>query len=279
MTVSLCVGTGRSGTTFLATLAALEPIVAASHERLRLSACFHMFCKWHGIAVDPEGFLRDRERAIAADLQHHEVSFEASALLSHSIRELYQRFGARFVLLVRRPEATVASFAVRGWFRDPIAWGDPSLPPTIPDGVEPRHFFGRNLPRGDAELRRWTALTPIGKLAWFWNVRNRAILEQLADLPRTHARIQRLEDLDFEGYRSLAPFLGWECTIDRERFDAIAAGRPNAGPTAPLDPRDWSELERSEHDAEARDLAIALGYVGDGLGDPPALDRVLRALS
>ena len=44
MTVSFCVGTGRCGTTFLVKLAELEPDVAASHERLRLPATFHMFC-------------------------------------------------------------------------------------------------------------------------------------------------------------------------------------------------------------------------------------------
>ena len=43
--VAFCVGTGRCGTTFLAEVAGREPGVAASHERLRLGATFHMFCK------------------------------------------------------------------------------------------------------------------------------------------------------------------------------------------------------------------------------------------
>ena len=66
--VGFCVGTGRCGTTFLAQVAGREPEVAASHERLRLGATFHMFCKWHRIAIDSEGFLRDREEAIRRDL-------------------------------------------------------------------------------------------------------------------------------------------------------------------------------------------------------------------
>jgi hypothetical protein len=151
--VSFCVGTGRCGTTFLARLAGLEPEVAASHERLRLAATFHLYCKWNGLAVDPEGFLIDREAAVRADLADHRVSFDASALLSHSVAELAERFDARFLLLVRRPEQTVASFAVRRWFVDPVARRDASLPPSYREGEEPRHFFGRNLPRG-AELER-----------------------------------------------------------------------------------------------------------------------------
>ncbi|HJZ56926.1 MAG TPA: hypothetical protein VKE74_18295, partial [Gemmataceae bacterium] len=66
--VGFCVGTGRCGTTFLSAVAGREPEVASSHERLRLGATFHMFCKWHGIAVDSEGFLLDREETIRRDL-------------------------------------------------------------------------------------------------------------------------------------------------------------------------------------------------------------------
>ena len=101
--VTFCVGTGRCGTTFITELLRLEPTVAASHERLRVAACFHMFCKWHSIPVDPEGFLQDRDRLVAEDLREHVASFEASALVSHSIAELHQRFDARFILLARSP--------------------------------------------------------------------------------------------------------------------------------------------------------------------------------
>ena len=134
-TVAFCVGTGRCGTTFITELLGLEPDVAASHERLRLAACYHMFCKWHGIPSDSEGFLADRDLVVANDLTARRISFEASALLSHSVAELYERFDARFLLLVRRPDACVASFAVRGWFLEPIAWRDRSKPPTIPDAA------------------------------------------------------------------------------------------------------------------------------------------------
>src|SRR4051812_36812650 len=140
--VSFCVGTGRCGTTFIAQLGEREPGVASSHERLRLGATFHMFCKWHRIPIDPEGFLRDREEAVRRDLAERQFSFESSALLSHSLEELFGRFRARFLLLVRSPAETVASFAVRGWFLKVPARSDPSLPPSYREGEEPRHFLG-----------------------------------------------------------------------------------------------------------------------------------------
>jgi hypothetical protein len=259
-TVAFCVGTGRCGTTFITELLGLEPEVAASHERLRLAACYHMFCKWHGIPCDSEGFLVDRDHAIASDFAARRISFEASALLSHSVAELHERFDARFVLLVRRPDACVASFAVRGWFLEPIAWRDRTKPPTIPDGANPRHFFGRNLPRGDREFERWSRLTQLGKLGWFWAARNRAILEQLAALPAARRSWLRLEDFDHARYRELAAFLGFAPTVSAGRYAELAASRPNTGPNTPLPLDEWPEQGIREFEAEVAPVAEALGY-------------------
>jgi hypothetical protein len=257
--VAFCVGTGRCGTTFLAQFAGREPEVASSHERLRLAATFHMFCKWHGLAIDPEGFLLDREEAIRRDLAERRFSFECSALLSHSLEELFERFRARFLLLVRCPEETVASFAVRGWFLKPCARRDPTLPPSYREGEEPRHFFGRNIPHG-SEFERWTRLTQIGRLAWFWQARNRAILEQFSRLPVSHCRVERLEDLDFARYREIAAFLGWRSQLDAGTFSEMALARPNAGPNLPRRCTDWNPLEAQEFEEQVGPLAEALGY-------------------
>jgi hypothetical protein len=257
--VAFCVGTGRCGTTFLAQLGEREPDVASSHERLRLGATFHMFCKWHGIAIDSEGFLRDREDAIRQDLTNHQFSFECSALLSHSLEELFERFRARFLLLVRNPAAVVASFAVRGWFLKPCARKDASLPPSYREGEEPRHFLGRNIPHG-VEFERWSQLTQIGRLAWFWKARNSAILEQFRRLPASHCRVERLEDLDFARYQEIAGFLGWESRLDAGTFGELAHTRPNAGPNPPRRFTDWNAIEGAEFEAEVGPLAESLGY-------------------
>jgi hypothetical protein len=257
--VGFCIGTGRCGTTFLAQVAGLEPEVASSHERLRLGATFHMFCKWHGIALDSEGFLLDREEAIRHDLAEHRFSFECSALLSHSLQELFERFRARFLLLVRNPADTVASFAVRGWFLKPCARQDSTLPPSYREGEEPRHFLGRNIPHG-AEFERWTRLTQIGRLAWFWQARNRAVLEQFRRLPASHCRVERLEDLNFRRYPAVAEFLGWRSQLDGGRFAELAQARLNAGPNPPRKWTDWDSVERAEFEAEVAPVAEALGY-------------------
>lgn len=257
--VGFCVGTGRCGTTFLAQLAEREPEVAAAHERERLGATFHMFCKWHGIRIDSEGFLRNKEEEIRGDLARRRFSFESSALLSHSLEELFERFQARFLLLVRRPDETVASFAVRGWFVKTPVRQDPHLPPSYPGGEEARHFLGRNIPHG-AEFERWSRLTQIGRLAWFWQARNSAILDQFRRLPATHCRIERLEDLDHGRYQEIAGFFGWQSQLDPETFTTLARTRPNAGPNPPRRFTEWNPTEIAEFEAEVGPLATALGY-------------------
>jgi hypothetical protein len=257
--VGFCVGTGRCGTTFLAEVASREPEVAASHERERLGATFHMFCKWHRIAIDSEGFLRAREDEIRRDLVSRRFSLESSALLSHSLEELFQRFRARFVLLVRSPQETVASFAVRGWFLRTPARKEPNLPPSYQSGEEARHFLGRNIPHG-AEFERWCGLTQIGRLAWFWQARNRAILEQFSRLPLAHCRIQRLEEFDHPHYQELARFLGWHPQVEASTFADLTRARPNAGPNPPRRVPDWNPVERAEFETEVGPVAEALGY-------------------
>lgn len=257
--VSFCVGTGRCGTTLISKVAGLEPDVASSHERERLGATFHMFCKWHHIAIDSEGFLQAREKVIRKDLEEKQFSFESSALLSHSLEELHDRFGARFLLLVRNPLDTVASFAVRGWFLRLPARSNPGLPPSYQDGEEPRHFLGRNIPNG-SDYDRWAKLTQIGKLAWFWNARNLAILKQFSRMPLSGCQIVRLEDLAFNRYQEVAAFLGWRSQVAQAAFADLAQSRPNAGPNPPRHFREWSDQEGEELAAEVGPLAEALGY-------------------
>jgi hypothetical protein len=257
--VGFCVGTGRCGTTFLAALMAREPGVASAHERERLGATFHMFFKWHGLPIDSEGFLANKEADVRRDLADHRFSFESSALLSHSLAELFDRFDARFLLLVRRPEEAVASFAVRGWYTTPYRRKDATLPPSFQECEHIRHFLGRNVPNGP-EFERWSGLTQIGKLAWFWQARNRAILEQFRSFPPEHCRIERLENLDFERYLRIARFFGVSSQIDSATFEELAAARLNASEKPPRRWTEWSAREAAEFESEAAAVAEALGY-------------------
>lgn len=253
------VGTGRCGTHFLAQLLAREPGVASHHERHPFADAFHRWCVWNRIAVDAAGFLATKERGIRADLAAHAVSFEASAYLSLSVPLLHQAFGARAVLLVRRPDQVVSSFLRKGWFEQPTVRSDARLPAGYqPDARLPHHPFARLVGIGD-DGARWSTLSRVGQVAYFWARLNAAVLDDFARLPDDSCRVVRIESLDHAAYRALSGFMGTGATLARDEFDELARLRPgHAGPVAGF--ATWSAAEVAEFEAEVAPLAERLGY-------------------
>lgn len=256
--VGFAVGTGRCGTKFLAELLARDPDIAAHHERHAFNDTFHRFCVWYGIDADEAGFLATKRRGIEADLRRRRYSFEASAFLSLSLEPLHEAFGAKFVIMTRRPEKVVTSYLRKGWYAHAPNLGDPDKAPTMQDVAMPHHFLGRTMPRG-AEFERWANLTRVGKLAWFWARLNRELLDQAQRMPASACRAQRLEALDYAQFADVLAFLGAPRNISEATFDAVRRRRPNASDAA-RGPHDWSAQERAEFEQEIRETAEMLDY-------------------
>jgi hypothetical protein len=255
--VGFAVGTGRCGTHFLAEVLQHEPDVAASHEREPLIETFHRYCKWNNLPVDDEGFLQAMDSRIRADLAGRAISFESSCHLSLSIRELDERFKAKFVLLVRHPRDVVRSHLEKGWYDGPVVQRRADLALGYQDSGHFHHFLGRIAPRGD-EHEDWNKLTRVGKLAWFWTTINQAAIDQAAAIPADRWRLYRLEDFDYAAYRELADFMGFTPRVTSERFDKIRTSRPGAHKR--MQKRTWTDIERAELARFVEPLATKLGY-------------------
>ena len=258
--VGFAVGTGRCGTLFLHEVMAKEPGVASSHERNPDNEAFQRYCKWHRLPVDDEGFLATKEQEIRSDLRDHAYSFEASPYLALSVRELYARFGAKFVFLVRRPDRVVTSFVHKGFYGRPYAVGNPDLATGYQDQTPERSFtfFARISPRGEF-FRAWNDMTQVGKVAWFWKAYNERTLEALGQLPQECYRTLRIEDLDHSKYVELCTFLGVESKLPRAEFEALSETKPHAF-WRKRGVEDWSNREISEFEAQVGELAERLGY-------------------
>lgn len=267
--VGFAVGTGRNGTHFLAEVLGQESDVATSHERNPLNETFHRYCQWYNLPVDHEGYLHTKEQEIRQDLVRHKFSFEASAHLSLSICQLYERFGAKFLLLTRSPERVVNSYLVKGWYTEPFVQKNPDLALGYQQHELFHRFLGRIAPQGE-KFEQWNKMTRIGKLAWYWSALNKAILEQFADVPATHWRVDKLETFNYERYLSIANFLGVEAKLARNKYDAIVKRRPASFIDVPTI-ADWSQQEIAEFESEVKDMAEELGYTYcvDQLSVPP----------
>jgi hypothetical protein len=263
--VGFAVGTGRCGTHFLAALMRAEPGVASAHERNRLNESFERYCRWYQLPVDQEGFLFAKEQEIGRDLARRQYSFEASAYLSLSLPALYQRFGARFVVLTREPARFVASCLSKGqdrneilWYERPYVVRDPSLALGYQAASLPNHFFGRIAPTGE-RFWQWNALTRVGKLAWHWAALNSSISALLRQIPESHWRICQIETLDLPAYQALAAFLGVDSSLRAQDFSALLRRARGARARKPESPR-WTQTEMDEFEQEAAGVAERLGY-------------------
>jgi hypothetical protein len=257
--ISFAVGTGRCGTRFLYTLLAQERVAASSHERHPLNQTFHRYTTWYGLPVDQEGFLSCQAEGIQADLSQRRYSFEASAYLSFSIPALRTHFGAKFILLVRHPTAVIRSYLQKGWYDHSFYYRDHALAPGYQPSAQFHHFLGRIVPMG-AAFDAWHRLTRPGKLAWYWNTVNQAVLDAFALLPPDQARIQRLEDLDFAAYTELCQFLGIQTRLRAPTFQRIQRERPNRSSHQKARQISWSAIELSEIRNGAGALASRFGY-------------------
>ena len=252
------VGTGRCGTKFLSKVIDGERGVASCHERDPLLQTFHRYCTWYGLPVDEAGYLAEMRRYVEADLKTHTHSFEASAFLSLSVLPLHRHLGAKFVLLVRRPDEVVASYLSRDWYIHPVVQEDVSAPLGYQHSRKFHHFMGRTIPCGD-DFIRWNTLTRVGKLAWYWSTLNRRVLDQFAKLPAEARRVVKVEELDFPRYCELADFFGFETVHTPESFSVIVGRRPNAA-SKPKPPSQWNVREAAEFEAEVGPLAEEFGY-------------------
>jgi len=258
--VGFALGTGRCGTLFLYEVMGLEPDVASSHERNPENEAFHRYCKWHGLAVDNEGFLAVKEQEIRADLELRPYSFEASPYVSLSVRELHERFGAKFVLLIRRPDGVVTSFVHKGFYRKPYTIRNPDLAAGYQDQSPERFFtfFARISPRGEF-FRTWNDMSQVGKVAWFWRAFNERSLAALETLPAEAYRVVRIEDLDHPGYVNLCAFLGVDAKVTPSQFDALRESKPHAF-WRKRNVDQWNAQEIREFESQVGDLAERFGY-------------------
>ena len=119
------------------------------------------------------------------------ISFEASSYPSLSINELYPQFDAKFILLIRQPDLVVNSYWTKGWYAHKYVQADPDEALGYQQHPQDHHTLSRIAPSG-RKFRTWNQMSRMGKIGWFWNAINLAVVEQFASLPETHWRIVKL---------------------------------------------------------------------------------------
>lgn len=261
-TVIFAVGTGRCGTNFLHKVFSEEPLVTSHHERFPLEDSFHRYMQWNKLQIDHGGFLAVKNKGIVEDLAKTPVSFESSAYMSLSIQELYEKFDAKFIFMVRDPHKVVNSFIQKDWYEEPVIREDISKPVNVqPNVLRPHHNFTRLAPFGDGAVE-WDKYSRVGKVAWFWKIINQNCIDQLENIPESHKCTFRLEDFNYSSFKSLEKMFGVTFNTTENDYNRLVKSKPNK-----LNPQktveSWDEKEREEYLKEVGELSDYFGYSKD----------------
>ncbi|GEM_PF-5201734 len=203
-------GTGRCGTMLLARLFDRATNGVCEHETIFRH---ESMIAYHARA-DAGEYDRDIRKALMLRVERERAAgtiFGVSSGHCHfAIPRLHERLGegARFVLIIRKPEDFVRSALARGFF----------------DPAHPSHCE-QILPNpADPIASRWDEANPLEKCLWYWSLVNGMAIANVETLPPHLWRILRMEDFSPETLCDLAAFLGLEGITGELAADALSRG-------------------------------------------------------
>lgn len=261
--VAYATGTGRCGTQFITKLISMEHDIASSHERDINNESFHRYCKWYGMPVDEMGFIYAKQMELENDLKTARFSFEASAQLSFSIKTLHDAFSSKFIFLIRNPEKVVNSFRYKNIYHSPYITDDASKALGYQKAEYMHRFLGRFAPKGEF-LKEWNSMTQIGRIAWYWNITNQKIMEQLETIPKSSWHLVKIEEFDFNEYLKITNFLGFKTKITPNKFEKLRKKRPNSFKKVG-NSKNWTATEIQEFESQVAPMAKLFSYSYKGL--------------
>lgn len=257
------VGTGRSGTHFLARLFRLSPAIASFHETTLDNAAdsFSTYVKWYDLNIDLGSLYDHRHRLIAACAENGWLYLESNAYASFFITAFYNRHRAKFIHLHREPRQVVNSYFRKGWYQNDIVRNDLSRIAGYQYGMLKVNHALRVVPQEPETFARWQNLTRIGKISWLWNEWNKRILQQLAEIPPEQFMSVELDTLDYQKYVQIHQFIHDSSPITENTFAEIQFFSTRRGhSTQQKSASSWSSQEEKEFLEESREVRQALGY-------------------
>lgn len=255
------IGTGRSGTHFMNAIMEKDDAFFSTHADIVSNATMDSlvrFCKWNNISVDLEPLRFYRHQLIEKAYLSNQIYFESNAYLSSVCRELHEWFGAKIILIIRKPENVVNSHFIKGWYKNLPRIENTEKIPLFTPGTPSNHYFGRIMPKSD-KLPHWKGLTQIGRISWWWNTLNMTVYEELKNIDESHKRIIKIDEFDYDAYVDLHKFSGGKYLLTPSQFEDIRKAKPGKGKKHKY-PDSWTKKEWDEFLTETEKARNIFGY-------------------
>ncbi len=248
------VGTGRCGSKALAAILNQHPEIEFYHEPkgqlIKLSTDYA-----HGLISREE--VKEALLAIYEHTSHmkDKIYGESDQKLSNLIDILHEIFPkARFIWLVRNPEAVIRSTFSRGWFDD-REFGYEGRNNLGVEKVYSGKIYSENRINGfkvkEMELKEWKKLTPFQRNCWYWGYWNKLIFRSLSK-DGIDFKLVKLEELNYKCWEIIAwlklPYYDFQIKVYNESKSTL------------IDLNNLSEEELSSIDRFCSEMRKILNY-------------------
>lgn len=251
----LCTLSARSGTRWLGDIFNAHKNATGITERYFEAECFYRYIKYNKLPIDTAGTITLIKYGIVQDWKRADISLVISPFFSHGISELNEALKPeKFIFGINDPKFTVQSIYNKGFFEHHYVRNRLDLALGFQPAFEQKwywlYLFGRLVPNGDF-YREWEKLTRIGKIAWWGNMVNKDIWEQMQHLPKEKVFVFILKQADqnYEYYKNIAKDFGLAPLLSEKEFLAIKGKTVR---TIHNVERPWSEQEQAEFVAYSR---------------------------
>ena len=245
--LALSFAAGRSGQNWFSKIFNSHSNWIGSCERFADYEAFYRYVSYYDLPIYKDRFFKLIELSAKRDMSKHQNSFISSPYLSFGVEELTKQLKPNYIFFnLRNPIHTVESLHKKGWY---LNFDNQKIikSPLIDFSESQYRSFSRIVPKG-AYLNKWSSLTRVGKITWFWSTINKAIYDDFNKIKYIDKFNIKLEDIhqNYTAYEKLANIFNFKNKMTKNQFFDVVNKAPNKGSNEKYFYKNWNDLEKKE---------------------------------
>jgi hypothetical protein len=245
--LALGFGSGRSGQNWFSKIFNNHSNWMGTCERFADYEAFYRYVSYYDLPICKDGFFNLIELASKRDMAKYQNSFISSPYFCFGVEELTNKLKPNYIFFnIRNPIQTVESLYRKGFylnFDNQVKIKSPLI--DISDSQY--RSFSRVVPNGES-LKKWLALSRIGKITWFWSTVNKSIYDDFNKIKNVDKFFVKLEDVNqnYNIYEKLSKKFNFENTMTKNQFNNVINKSSNRSTNEKYTYKNWNELEKKE---------------------------------
>ena len=245
--LALSFGAGRSGQNWFSKIFNSHSNWIGSCERFADYEAFYRYVSYYNLPIYKDEFFRLIELAFKRDMAKYQNSFISSPYLCFGVEELVKKLKPNYIFFnIRNPIQAIESLHKKGWYQH-YDYVKKIKSPLIDISGDQYRSFSRIIPNSTF-LEKWSSLSRVGKITWFWCTANKAILDDFNKIQNTDKFFIRLEDINqnYNSYEKLSKRFNFVKTMTKNQFYNVINKAPNKGNNNKHLYKNWNVLEKNE---------------------------------